>query len=117
MGCDEEHATYFYDETGASVRDEQRLMALREGAERDNWIISAMALQQVDEDDTVDRKGQRIQIPTRTQLYCRACEKNTVHRFSELEDVPDNKWTGQPVWECQSCGTSRYGPEYSGSHQ
>jgi hypothetical protein len=25
--------------------------------------------------------------------------------------VPDNDWTGQPLWGCQRCGTPRYGPE------
>ncbi len=41
----------------------------------------------------------------------RECGRETKHRFHEFEAVPDDEGTGQPMWECQRCGTPRYGAE------
>ena len=41
----------------------------------------------------------------------RECGRETKHRFREFEAVPDDEGTGQPMWECQRCGTPRYGAE------
>ena len=106
---DGEHATFLYDETGSEVRTEARLASLREDADDDLWLVPAIALQEsVDKTDTEQPRRER---PNRTHLECRECDRETKHRFRELEAVPDDEWTGQPMWECQRCGTPRYGPE------
>jgi len=106
---DGEHATFLYDETGSEVRTEARLASLREDADDDLWLVPAIALQEsVDKTDTEQPRRER---PNRTHLECRECGRETKHRFREFEAVPDDEWTGQPMWECQRCGTPRYGPE------
>jgi len=106
---DDKHATFLYEETGSGVRDEERLVTLRENADNDLWLVPAIALQEsVDKTDTEQPRRER---PNRTHLECRECGRETKHRFREFEAVPDDEWTGQPMWECQRCGTPRYGPE------
>jgi ribosomal protein S14 len=106
---DGEHATFLYDETGSAVRTEEGLASLREDADDDFWLVPAIALQEsVDKTDTEQPRRER---PNRTHLECRECDRETKHRFREFEAVPDDEWTGQPMWECQRCGTPRYGPE------
>ena len=106
---DGECATFIYDETGSGVRDETRLAALREDADNDVWLVPAIALQRSAEDtSTQDLRRER---PDREHLKCRECNRETAHRFYEFEAIPDDEWTGQPMWECQVCGTPRYGPE------
>ena len=106
---DGEHATFLYDETGSEVRTEARLASLREDADDDLWLVPAIALKEsVDKTDTEQPRRER---PNRTHLKCRECDRETKHRFHEFEAVPDDEWTGQPMWGCQRCGTPRYGPE------
>ena len=106
---DGEHATFLYDETGSEVRTEARLASLREDADDDLWLVPAIALKEsVDKTDTEQPRRER---PNRTHLECRECDRETKHRFHEFEAVPDDEWTGQPMWSCQRCGTPRYGPE------
>jgi hypothetical protein len=106
---DGEHTTFLYEETGSEVRTEARLASLREDADDDLWLVPAIALQEsVDKTDTDQPRRER---PNRTHLECRECDRETKHRFREFEAVPDDEWTGQPMWECQRCGTPRYGPE------
>nr|WP_233340874.1 hypothetical protein [Haloprofundus sp. MHR1] len=106
---DGEHATFLYDETGSEVRTEARLASLREDADDDLWLVPAIALQEsVGKTDTEQPRRER---PNRTHLECRECDRETKHRFREFEAIPDDEWTGQPMWECQRCGTPRYGPE------
>ena len=106
---DGEHATFLYDETGSRIRSEDRLASLREDAVDDLWLVPAIALQEsVDKTDIEQPRRER---PNRTHLECRECDRETKHRFREFEAVPDDEWTGQPMWGCQRCGTPRYGPE------
>lgn len=106
---DGEHTTFLYEETGSEVRTEARLASLREDADNDLWLVPAIALQKsVDKTDTEQPRRER---PNRTHLECRECDRETKHRFREFEAVPDDEWTGQPMWGCQRCGTPRYGPE------
>jgi ribosomal protein L40E len=104
-----EHATFLYDETASSIRDEECLVALRENADDDVWLVPAIALERSAEDTSTE--GLRRESPNREYLKCRECNRETNHRFYEFEDIPDDEWTGQPMWECQVCGTPRYGPE------
>ncbi|ALG83163.1 hypothetical protein HLASA_3095 (plasmid) [Halanaeroarchaeum sulfurireducens] len=106
---DGEHAAFLYDETGNGVRDEARLATLREDADDDVWLVPAIALQRSSKDTGTE--SPRHPSPNRGHLECRECNRETEHRFNEFEAVPDNGWTGQPMWECQVCGTPRYGPE------
>jgi hypothetical protein len=105
---DGEHATFLYDESGRGVHDEHRLVSLLEDAD-DVWLVSAIALQQSVEETTIDshQRGR----PNRRHLECRGCDRDTRHRFLDFEAVSDDKWSGQPMWECQICGMPRYGPE------
>lgn len=106
---DGEHATFLYDETGSGIRDEERLVALLENADDDIWLVPVIALQRSVTDASTE--SSRRESPNRKHLECRECDQETKHRFNQLEAVPDDEWTGQPMWECQVCGTPRYGPE------
>ncbi|WP_128478938.1 biosurfactant protein 1 [Halorussus pelagicus] len=105
---DGEHTTFLYDESGRGVHGENRLMTLLEDAD-DVWLVPAIALQQFIEETTTDSHQRRR--PNRRHLECRECERDTRHRFLDFETVPDDEWSGQPMWECQVCSTPRYGPE------
>ncbi|KDE58886.1 hypothetical protein EL22_01710 [Halostagnicola sp. A56] len=108
-----EHATYFYDETGSPIWTENRLVTILEKVDDDVWLVPAMALHRSGEKSPIsdDQCGP----PNKTHLECRACSSETVHRFLEFEKVPDDRWDGQPMWECQHCESARYGPEPDGS--
>ncbi|WP_202613934.1 MULTISPECIES: biosurfactant protein 1 [Halostella] len=105
---DGERATFLYDESGSGIHDEERLVTLREDADDDVWLVPAIALQRSVTDSSTGRP--RHESPNRGHLECRECDRKTEHRFRDFEVVPDDEWTGQPLWECQVCGTPRYGP-------
>jgi len=105
----DEHAAFLYDETGSGIRTEERLTSLRKRADDNLWLVPAIALQQSATETS--NEYSRYERANRTHLECRECGRETEHRFREFEAVPDNDWTGQPLWDCQRCGTSRYGPE------
>ncbi|WP_435120112.1 hypothetical protein [Halolamina sp. C58] len=105
----DEHATFLYDETGSGVRAKKSLVSLREDADDDLWLVPAIALQRSDAATSTEHS--RHEQPNREYFECRECGRETEHRFREFEAVPDNDWTGQPLWGCQRCGTPRYGPE------
>jgi len=96
-----------YDERGQGIRDESAL----EHTLGDNdqlWIVPAIAVEAVPIE--TGSTSARAEIPTVTVLECQHCTTETEHRFSTHESLPDDTWTGQPIWECQVCGTGRYGP-------
>jgi hypothetical protein len=104
---DGEHATFLYDESGSGVHTKDRLVTLLK--DDDVWLVPAIALQySVGETSTESPRRER---PNRESLDCRECGRETEHRFREFETVPDDEWTGQPIWECQRCRTPRYGPD------
>jgi len=105
----DEHATFLYDETGSGIRAKESLTSRREDADDDLWLVPAIALQRSDAETS--NEYSRHERANRTHLECRECDRETEHRFREFEAVPDNDWTGQPLWGCQRCGTPRYGPE------
>jgi len=105
---DQELTTYLYDEGGTNIRDEQRLATLLDNAGDDAWLVPAIALQQASEER--EPECQDSLIPTKERLECHQCGCTTDHRFSDHESVPDETWTGHVIWECQVCGTPRYGP-------
>ena len=109
---DGERATFLYDETGSGVRDETRLTTLLEDADNAVWLVPAIALQRSVEETSPE--SPRRESPTKKHLECRECDRETKHRFNELEAVPDDEWAGQPMWECLVCGTPRFGPEPDG---
>lgn len=105
---DGEHATFLYDETGSGIHNENRLVTLLEDADDDDvWLVPAIALQQSIEETSTE--SPRRENPNRKHLKCQECSRETAHRFLEFEVIPDEEWTGQPMWECQVCGTPRYG--------
>ncbi|SFT09134.1 biosurfactant protein 1 [Halostagnicola kamekurae] len=109
----DEHATYFYDESGSPIWTDDDLVTILEDANDDVWLVPAMALRRSDsESSTSDNRCER---PNRTHLECRACSCETQHRFLKFEEVLDDEWDGQSFWECQRCKAPRYGPEPGGS--
>lgn len=105
---DRAHTTFLYDEGGRNVREEDRLTALLENAENDVWLVPAIALQRaVIDEHSEDRQPS---VPSRTHLECRKCGRKTEHQFQKFETVPDDEWSGQPMWECQVCQSPRHGP-------
>lgn len=104
-----ETATYLYDEGGRGISDEQALETLLAAVGDDGWLVPAIALQTVtDASETTDQTARN---PARPQLECRHCGRATVHQFTDRESILDERWTGQPIWECQVCDTARYGPD------
>jgi len=102
------HTTFLYDEGGHNVREEDRLTVLLESAENDVWLVPAIALQRaIIDEHSEDRQPS---VPSRTHLECRKCGRKTEHQFQEFETVPDDDWSGQPMWECQVCQSPRHGP-------
>ncbi|WP_436348120.1 hypothetical protein [Natronorubrum sp. FCH18a] len=102
------HTTFLYNEGGHDICVEGWLTALLESAENDVWLVPAIALQRsVDDDHSENRQPSA---PSKMRLECRKCDRNTVHQFQEFESIPDEEWSGQPMWYCQVCETPRYGP-------
>jgi ribosomal protein S14 len=91
------------------VRTKERPTTLREDADDDVWLVPAIVLQQSGAETSSEYP--QHERPNRTHLECWECGRETEHRFREFEAVPDNDWSGQPMWGCQRCGTPRYGPE------
>jgi hypothetical protein len=97
-----------YDQRGDGIRDASRLDAVLDGADDAVWLVPAMALTESTGDAGADR--QESSVPTTQELDCQTCGRATDHRFKTHESVPDEAWTGQPIWECRVCGSARYGP-------
>ncbi|AGB33791.1 hypothetical protein Natpe_4068 (plasmid) [Natrinema pellirubrum DSM 15624] len=108
VDSDCEPTTYLYDESGFGIRDEQRLATVLDNVGDDAWLVPAIALQQAPQEREPEHQDSGI--PTKERLECHQCGRTTEHRFSGHESVPDETWTGHAIWECQVCGTPRYGP-------
>ncbi len=108
VDSDCEPTTYLYDEGGSGIRDEQRLATVLDNVGDDAWLVPAIALQQAPQEREPEHQDSGI--PTKECLECHQCGRTTDHRFSGHESVPDETWTGHAIWECQVCGTPRYGP-------
>ena len=96
-----------YDERGQGIREESALEHSLDGSNQ-LWIVPAIAIEVVPSE--TGSTSARAEIPTVTVLECQHCTNETEHRFSTHESLPDESWTGQPIWECQVCGTGRYRP-------
>ncbi|WP_117595657.1 biosurfactant protein 1 [Haloprofundus halophilus] len=101
------HTTFLYDEGGRNVREGDRLTVLLESAENDVWLVPAIALQHSVDDHSENRQPSA---PSKARLECRECGRMTKHQFQEFESLPDDEWSGQPMWECQVCQSPRHGP-------
>ena len=98
-----------YDERGDALQTEARLDETLETADDSVWLVPGIALRESDEES--DRDEQVPSIPTEAQLECHHCNDETGHRFDTYESLPDDTWSGQPIWGCRECGASRHGPE------
>jgi len=107
----EQAPTRLYDQRGDSIRDASRLDAILDEADDAVWLVPAMALTESTGEASADR--QVSSAPTTQELDCQTCGRATDHRFKTRESVPDETWTGQPIWECRVCGSARYGPTKS----
>ncbi|MFC7157733.1 hypothetical protein ACFQPA_20100 [Halomarina halobia] len=104
----EQAPTRLYDQRGNGIRDESGLGAVLDDADDTVWLVPAMALSESAGEAKANR--QRSSVPTTQQLDCQNCGRTTDHRFKTHESVPDEAWTGQPIWECRVCCSARYGP-------
>jgi hypothetical protein len=114
----QEHSTFagaqdakacLYDQRGEALRTESHLDTMLETADDPMWLVPGIALQESSGES--DQDAQPSNIPTRVQLECHHCDSETGHRFTTYESLPDDTWSGQPIWECRECGACRYGPE------
>jgi hypothetical protein len=104
----EQAPTRLYDQRGDGIRDASRLDAVLDVADDAVWLVPAMALTESTGEAAADRQASTV--PTTQELDCQNCGRATDHRFKSHESVPDEAWTGQPIWECRVCGSARYGP-------
>ena len=104
----EQAPTRLYDQRGDGIRNASRLTEVLDDAADAVWLVPAMVLTESAREDETD--SQVSLVPTTEQLDCQNCGRATDHRFKTHESIPDESWTGQPIWECQVCGTARYGP-------
>jgi len=98
--------TRLYDQRGNRIRDEVRLRAIVDNDEL--WLVPAIALTATTGERDSDSRSSPV--PTTARLDCQDCGRTTDHQFETHESIPDETWTGQPIWECQVCETARYGP-------
>ncbi|KAA9396288.1 hypothetical protein Har1130_19715 [Haloarcula sp. CBA1130] len=104
----EQAPTRLYDQRGDGIRGASRLDAVLDDADDAVWLVPAMALTESAGEAGADQ--QEWSVPTAQELDCQNCGRATDHRFKTHESVPDEVWTGQPIWECRVCGSARYGP-------
>jgi len=104
----EQAPTRLYDQCGNGIRDASRLNAVLDDANDAVWLVPAIALTESAGEAGADR--QESSVPTTQELDCQTCGRATDHQFKTHESVPDEAWTGQPIWECRVCGSARYGP-------
>jgi hypothetical protein len=104
----EQPPTRLYDQRGDGIRDESRLGTIIDDADDAIWLVPAMALIESTGEATPDRQDSSV--PATQELDCQNCGRATDHRFKTHESVPDEAWTGQPIWECRVCSSARYGP-------
>ncbi|UTF55805.1 hypothetical protein [Natronosalvus rutilus] len=102
------HTTFLYDEGGHDVHDEDQVTALLETVEDDIWLVPAIALQCFIDDEHSENR--QPSVLSKTRLDCRTCGRKTEHQFQRFESLPDETWSGQPIWECQVCQSPRHGP-------
>jgi len=104
----EQAQTRLYDQRGDGIHDVSRLDAVLDDADDAVWLVPAIALTESTGEAGADRQASSV--PTTQELDCQTCGRATDHRFKTNESVPDEAWTGQPIWECRVCGSARYGP-------
>ncbi len=104
----EQGPTRLYDQRGDGIRDASRLDAVLDDSDDAVWLVPAMSLTESTGEAGADQ--QESSVPTTQELECQTCGRATDHRFKTHESVPDEAWTGQPIWECRVCGSARYGP-------
>src|SRR6056297_751913 len=104
----EQAPTRLYDQRGNGIRDASRLTEVLDDADDAVWLVPAMALSESTGEAAADRQVTLVR--TTQKLDCQTCGRTTDHRFKTHESVPDEAWTGQPIWVCQVCGAARYGP-------
>ncbi|CDK39175.1 hypothetical protein [Halorubrum sp. AJ67] len=104
----EQVQTPLYDQRGAGIREETRLKAIVDEANDELWLVPAIALTATTSER--DSQSRPSPVPTTDRLECQGCGRATDHQFDTPESIPDETWSGQPIWECRRCGTARYGP-------
>jgi len=97
-----------YDESGHSVLNREQIESWTDTADGEYWLISILGAEKHPaENRTKPPKSQRSNTE---HIHCRRCEETTPHRFSDHEQLPEEAEDGNPIWQCQACGTARFGP-------
>ena len=97
-----------YDESGRGILNEEQIKSWTDTADGERWLIPILGAEQHPaENRTKRRKSQRSNTE---HIHCRRCKETTPHRFSDHEQLPEEAWDGNPIWQCQACGTPRFGP-------
>ncbi|WP_408960631.1 hypothetical protein [Natrinema sp. 74] len=95
-----------YNEWGQVVNDSDQAIGL-EGDHQ--WFVSALALH---EDPKSNHTTQtEPDIPTKTRLFCRACESETIHVVDGRDTASDTAVPATPVWQCNRCQSPQHGPD------
>jgi len=105
---EDRHGTFLYDEAGYAISEKNQLTSDLENTD-DLWLVPAIALQ--DSVDDIHEESHQPSAPSKQQLECWECDRETKHRFDEFASLPSKDWSGQPIWECRVCGNPRYGPQ------
>ena len=100
--------TRLYDQRGNSICDEARLKEIVDESDDELWLVAAIALAATAGERDSDSRPSPV--PTMARLDCQDWGRATDHQFETHESIPDETWTGQPIWECRVCGSARYGP-------
>ncbi|GAA0682667.1 hypothetical protein ACFQDG_00160 [Natronoarchaeum mannanilyticum] len=100
--------TRLYDQCGNAIRDESCLSEILDDTDEKAWLVPAIGLTKTAGEEKSD--SQRSTVPTTDHLDCQKCGRTTDHQFKTYESIPDETWTGQPIWECKVCKTVRHGP-------
>lgn len=85
---------FLYEETGSGICVEDRFVTILDGVDDDVWLVPATPPPSREESTIAD---DRRELPNIIHLECRACDRETCHRFLTFEDVLDDTWAGQPL--------------------
>ena len=93
-GCEERHGTFLYDEAGYGISETTQLTCKLETTD-DLWLVPAIALQESVDD--IYEESHQSSVPAKHRMECWECDRETEHRFDEVESLPSADWSGQPI--------------------
>jgi hypothetical protein len=97
-----------YDESGRGILNEEQVESWTDTADAERWLIPIIGVEQQSAENHTKRR--KFRGPNTVHIHCRCCEETTEHRFSGYEQLPEEAWDGHPIWQCQTCRATRFGP-------